>query len=83
MTIPLAVAVPVAVVAIDSAKKVMAGNTAELMANITMMDNGKFSSARFMNMWAPILAGVIVHKGASYVGLNRALGAAKIPFIRI
>lgn len=33
--------------------------------------------------FGPILVGFAVHKIASMVGINRALGAAKIPFIRI
>lgn len=31
----------------------------------------------------PIGAGVIVHKVASALGINRAIGRAKIPFVRI
>jgi len=79
--IPMAIAIPVAVVAIDTGKKIMAGQTDELMANVTMMENGKFNSGRFFNMWGPILAGAVVHKGASYLGVNRAM--AKIPLINI
>jgi len=33
--------------------------------------------------FAPILAGFAIHKVASMVGVNRALAAARIPFVRI
>lgn len=31
----------------------------------------------------PILAGLLVHKAASMLGINRALGRARVPFIRL
>ena len=31
----------------------------------------------------PIIAGVLVHKLASRLGINRALGRARVPFLRI
>lgn len=44
---------------------------------------GNFYWQELAKGWGPILAGAIVHKVANRLGVNRALGAARIPFIRI
>jgi hypothetical protein len=33
--------------------------------------------------WEPLVAGIIVHKAASLLGVNRAIGRTKIPLINI
>lgn len=33
--------------------------------------------------WTPIIAGFAVHKLAGYIGINRTLARARVPFIRI
>ena len=43
----------------------------------------KIDFSQLGNGLYPILAGLFIHKVASMVGINRALSAAKIPFIRI
>jgi hypothetical protein len=43
----------------------------------------KFSTANLQYGLIPILLGFIVHKLASAFGVNRALSAARVPFIRI
>jgi hypothetical protein len=46
-------------------------------------DNNTFNAAHLMRGMGPILLGLGVHKIASKLGINRALGAARIPFVRI
>ncbi len=33
--------------------------------------------------WGPIFAGLIAHKVASWLGVNRALGRARVPWLRV
>jgi hypothetical protein len=55
------------------------------LASLTGFDssNGSFSMARMNNGLFPILGGLLVHKLAGKLGVNRALANAHIPFIRI
>lgn len=46
--------------------------------------DGKFKPMfAFQKLYGPLIAGVMVHKIAGYLGVNRALGRAKVPFLRI
>jgi len=44
---------------------------------------GKFNFTDLRFGTIPIFAGFLVHKAASAIGINRALGAAHMPFLRI
>lgn len=44
---------------------------------------GKWNPSTMWYGTAPLVLGLIVHKMASMLGINRALGQARIPFIRI
>jgi len=46
-------------------------------------DNGKWDLEDMKFGIGPILVGFMMHKIASGLGVNRALGAARVPFIRI
>lgn len=43
----------------------------------------KFSTEKLKQNALPIMAGLLVHKGASMLGVNRALASAKIPLLRV
>lgn len=44
---------------------------------------GVWSMPELMKGWLPIIGGVIAHKVAGKLGINRALARAGIPFVRI
>ena len=90
--------VPVAVLAgfaplgfglVSATKRALAGDTAgasqELVIRTTgyNTDTKRWHSDVFMQSYGPVLAGLVVHKLASRLGVNRLLGQAKIPFLRI
>ncbi len=89
---------PVAVVAgfaplgfglLSAAKRALAGDTAGAAQEATIRatgyntDTGMFHWPVFMQSYGPILVGIIVHKLAGKFGVNRALAAANVPFLRI
>lgn len=47
------------------------------------LDSKTWNFGDLVKGWTPILAGFVVHKMAGVFGVNRALGRAKIPLIRI
>jgi len=47
------------------------------------IDSQTFNPSFMWNGTYPLLVGWAVHKIAGVLGVNRALGAARIPFIRI
>lgn len=63
----------------------IAAATNDLLANVTGYDaRGKtWSFGLLARGMGPVVAGVLVHKLAGRLGINRALGRAGIPFIRI
>jgi len=84
MTLPIAVIAPVAAVGYFLGKELAAGQVGLVLKQTTGFENGKFSGVSdIAGTYGPILLGVGVHKAASRIGVNRAMGAAKIPFIRI
>lgn len=48
-----------------------------------MVDTGKFELKYLTQGLLPILAGLVAHKVAGRLGVNRALGRARVPFLRI
>jgi hypothetical protein len=54
-----------------------------LQAGFTGVSNGQFSLSNLRMGLLPVAAGFAVHTIASKLGVNRAIGAARIPFIRV
>jgi hypothetical protein len=86
-TIPIAIAVPLAAVAIGTAKNLMNGQAGrdvvlEQFSGYDGQGHWVGTSAMFQ-VYGPIAAGFAAHYIASKVGVNRALGRAKVPMIRI
>lgn len=89
MTIPLA---PVAGLAVGLSKPIsyaISGNYEEAMkelaANYTGYYEGKWNPKHMVHGLAPLVVGLLVHKfvGGPPLNLNRVLGRARVPFIRI
>jgi hypothetical protein len=45
--------------------------------------NGQFDFNLLKINMSPIVAGMLVHKLASKIGINKTLAAAKVPFLRV
>lgn len=89
-TIPLLLAAPVAMPMVDWAKQAMGSEgpamaTNNLVASFTGYNNYQknFDSSRIRKTYTPILIGWLGHKLANAIGINRLLGRAKIPYIRL
>jgi len=52
-------------------------------AGINTWDDNRFSFAVLMKGWTPIIAGIIAHKLANTLGINRTLARMGIPLVRI
>lgn len=83
-TIPLAVVAGIAPLAIDAYGWYRAGSPTgqgiqqamgNLIQNLTGYDNNlkQWQFAHLMRGWSPIIAGVIVHKVANRMGINRSI----------
>lgn len=44
---------------------------------------GNFQWPLLQKNMMPVVAGLLVHKAAGMIGINRALGAAKVPLLRV
>jgi hypothetical protein len=57
----------------------------DLLANVTGYDarSKSWSFALLAKGMGPVLAGVMVHKLAGKLGINRALARSGVPFLRI
>jgi len=88
-TIPLAVvagfAAPARIIYRESLANGIEGGAAATGRIFTGYDStrGVWDFRQLQFGFAPVLVGFGIHKLASLVGINRALGAARIPFIRI
>jgi len=92
MTVPLAVLAgfaPLAMGEIGAAKRALAGDTpgaaqqAVIYATGYNLDTRSFHWPTFWGSYGPILAGMLVHKLAGRIGVNRALSSAGVPFLRV
>jgi len=84
MTVPLAVVAPIAFTALAFGQAAARGDMVTVKQGLTGMGaDGKFHFEYVYPNYLPILAGVLIHKGANMAGINRTLAAAKVPFIRI
>lgn len=53
------------------------------IAGIPVGSGGKFDRNVLQAQWTPFAAGMLVHIAASKLGVNRMLGRAKIPIVRV
>lgn len=92
MTIPLAVVAgfaPLGLGLFGAAKRGLSGDTAgasqELVIRTTGFntDDKTWNAGVFMQSYGPIVAGILVHKLAGRLGVNRALSRAGVPFLRV
>jgi len=71
---PLAIVVPMAVPAMLAAKYAMAGNFTSAQHVFTgIQADGSLDTGRLMATYVPMLSGVIIHKAAGRLGVNRYL----------
>lgn len=87
LTIPLAIVgglTPV-VVGVYNRRSSGAEMAAYLQKGFTGVDpsTGSFNLANLRLGMVPVLSGVLVHKLAGMLGVNRAIGRTGLPFIRI
>lgn len=93
MTLPLSLIAPVGVLGVKTVQ-VGINNPVEGMNYLTGALTGyrpdwkekgwkPFHAERLKSGAMPIVLGMIVHKVAGAVGVNRALGRAKVPWLRI
>jgi hypothetical protein len=47
------------------------------------LDVRQWNFSELLKGWSPIIAGIAAHKVANALGVNRMLGRAKIPLVRI
>ena len=75
--LPLAIAAPVGIAALDIGKDVMAGDKIRAIVKLTGYDIGsttnRFKPEYLLGTYVPIALGVVVHKVANRVGVNRMI----------
>jgi len=84
-TLPLAVTIPLGFVAYDSYKELNRSGTSGAF-NVMFAETTGYSLDKHdwkFKRIAPILLGLLAHKLAAKLGINRALGRAGVPYIRI
>lgn len=91
-TLPVAVVAgfaPLGLGLFGAAKRAAAGDLAGASQEVVIRTTGyntdtkSFHWPTFVGSYGPIVAGVIVHKIANRLGVNRALANARVPFLRI
>jgi hypothetical protein len=89
MTIPIAPLIGFAVGLYPSVESVMEGNIHQAAQRLGRdyigydYTDGTFDVKRAYHGLAPLFMGALVHTAASKLGINRALGRAKVPLVRI
>ena len=83
-SIPLAIVAPLAYTGYEMVTQFMGGNKAMPQYMLTGVNaNGVFNSGRLVQTYAPILAGVVVHKVAQRVGVNNIVRKATMGYLSI
>lgn len=91
-TLPLGIVVPIAGSGIKTFAYAMEHPDAFPQRAIDMISMDYTGYSPFMGNWKisrlkygllPLVAGMIIHKGANMIGINRAIANAKIPLIRV
>lgn len=85
MTVPVSIALPLAAMAYRGGSQIMAKDWGGLSRDFTGFDvtTNQVSLANLIPTYGPVLAGAVLHKVAGQVGVNSAIGRAKIPFLRV
>jgi hypothetical protein len=90
MTIPLAVVGGLVPMGVDVLSAYKIGGASAALGHVSMCTTGYDPSDGKMKLgfavqklYGPLLAGFLVHKLASKLGVNRALGKAGVPLLRI
>lgn len=84
MTIPIALAVPLALKGIEIGNMIMDKDYLGARSRLTGVDyNGVFHFDGLLAQWTPTVIGLGVHMAASRFGVNSALGRARVPIIRV
>jgi len=85
MSIPVSIALPLAAMAWRGYKQISTGDLGGLSRDFTGFDvtNNTMNLSNLVPTYGPLLAGAMVHKVAGMTGVNRAIGRAKIPLIRV
>lgn len=89
-TLPLAVIAPMLAQGIYIGNEMMAPDvsmaekTSRVKYILTGVDaSGNFHYEQVAGLYGSIVAGILIHKGANMLGINRALANAKVPLIRV
>jgi len=85
MTIPMAMAVPLALRGYEVGKKLVSDERKWVLEDMLGVNpvTGHFKSEKLVNFWLPIAAGAGISYAASKLGVNRKLARMGIPLIRI
>lgn len=93
MTIPMAVALPVAATALDVGSRLIqayvitpnAGEQNALIEKVTGWNGATrtWNTNQIIGTYAPMAVGAVIHKAANYFGVNRMLAQAKLPLFRV
>lgn len=83
-SIPMAIAAPLVAIGYEAGKDIMAGNMAELKWDLVAVNaEGKFSTQKAMQIYAPLAIGVVVHKVANKTGVNNYVRRATMGWLSI
>lgn len=83
MTLPIALAAPIAVAGLRVGNELMHGEYANAVQTVTGFDAaGKFHWPELVKTYGPVVGGLIVHKAAAKFGVNKAIARAGIPIVR-
>lgn len=90
MTVPLAVIGGLVPMGVDVIQAYRVGGAEAALGHVSMCTTGYDPSDGKMKLgfamqklYGPLLAGFLVHKLASGLGVNRALGKAGVPLLRV
>jgi len=72
--LPVAVIVPMAIPVVEAGKALMSGQYDTARYIVSGVDgSGRFNAGRLIETYGPLAAGVVVHKVANRVGVNRMI----------
>lgn len=83
-TVPVALAAPLAVMALDVGKKVMSNDLNGIKGTYTgVWEDNKFNPNQIVDTYTPLVVGLGVHILASKLGVNKSIGQAGVPIFRL
>lgn len=82
---PVAILAPAIFTGYTLGKEAMSGEAGMKNAReaVTGMDDNGFRGDLLLSTYGPMVVGLVIHKVASKAGLNKALAAAGIPYLRV